>query len=165
MIIKSAFFDLKGRGGSDVEGKIKISGKTKTKKQHKIFVIITIMFWNIIFLSFFIIASVCGEYVFLKNNIVMFWFFPAKNSKNYFILRLTAAHFLREKSHHCSCLFTFIAATLYVINGIVCVCGACSHSFAKRFYISVFPWNRFIFHEFFRGVFVGDIIFNVCMYL
>ena len=68
--------------------------------------------------SFFI--SVCCV-VFLKNNIV---FSPPNIQKEFDCGIIISCENLREKKILISCLFTFIAATLYVINGIMCVVHA-----------------------------------------
>ena len=97
--------------------------------------------------SFFI--SVCCV-VFLKNNIV---FSPPNIQKEFDCGIIISCENLREKKILISCLFTFIAATLYVINGIVC--GACSHSVAKRFYIVLFFREIDVIFLFHGGFFLG----------
>ena len=98
--------------------------------------------------SFFI--SVCCV-VFLKNNIV---FFPAKYSKR---IWLRYYHQLwkftwKKNSHQ---LFVYIYSSYSICHQWYNVCGACSHSVAKRFYIVLFFREIDVIFHFHGGFFLG----------
>jgi len=124
-MIKSAFFD-EAEGGwwnfreidftKNVEEKLKEGNKKKTAQNFR---------YNHNYVlkhhfSFSFFISVCCV-VFLKNNIV---FSPPNIQKEFDCGIIISCENLREKKILISCLFTFIAATLYVINGIMCVVHA-----------------------------------------
>ena len=102
--------------------------------------------------SFFI--SVCCV-VFLKNNIV--FFFPPNIQKEFDCGIIISCENLREKNSHQ--LFVYIYSSYSICHQWYNVCGACSHSVAKRFYIVLFFREiDVIFHfhgEFFSGKMLG----------